>query len=85
LAAQAAGAAEEQARTEALSRPAADEVDEVQESAFPSRAVSAEPVPPAPEAQAEAEVEEADAEAVAAAPSVAAEAPLSPETSEERH
>jgi small subunit ribosomal protein S2 len=80
LAAQAAGAAEERRRVAAAD--AADE--EVQESAGPTRAVAAEPVPTAPEAQAEAEVEEADAEAVAVAPSVAAEAPLSPESSEEQ-
>jgi small subunit ribosomal protein S2 len=78
LAAQAAGAAEERRR--AAAAEVADE--EVQESAGPTRAVAAEPVPTAPAAQAEAEVEEADAEAVAAAPSVAAEAPLSTELSE---
>jgi len=65
LAAQAAGAAEERAATAGAAE--LDEVDEVQESAFPGRAVVAEEVPTAVEAQAEAEVEAADAEAVAEA------------------
>ncbi|HKA02816.1 MAG TPA: 30S ribosomal protein S2, partial [Acidimicrobiales bacterium] len=81
----AAAQAERDARLAAQAAGAAEVADEeVQESAGPTRAVAAEPVPTAPAAQAEAEVEEADAEAVAAAPSVAAEAPLSTELSEEQ-
>jgi small subunit ribosomal protein S2 len=80
LAAQAAGAAEEPQRA---AQDRAPEAEEVQESAGPVRAVASEPVPTPPEAQAEAEQEAVDAEAVAVAPSVAAEAPLSADTSEE--
>ena len=80
LAAQAAGAAEERERA---ARERAPELEDVQESAGPRRAVASESVPTAPEAQAEAEQEAADAEAVAVAPSVAAEAPLSADASEE--
>jgi small subunit ribosomal protein S2 len=82
LAAQEAGIAEERATAIALD-PRTTDVEEIQESGFPGRAVVTEPVPKAPEAQAEAEQEEADAAAVAAAPSVEAEAPLSTDTSEE--